>query len=433
GGGALAGIAALPGFPALPGLGRRAPYVSIDDSLKVGVVGIGRRASDLLARLGHKLPTANVHKSEEFQPIVGVEVAAVCDTFRPNREWAARAVAVVGPEPAAYADYRELLAREDLDALIVATPDFSHAPIAIAAVERGLDVYVEKCLANTPEQLRALEAAASAKDRIVQTGYQLRQDEIRKAAAEIVRRGYLGEVRLIRFALNRHGAVGRLAHPLLAGGAAPDSEFVDWELFLAGVAPERPYDPKRYFEWRLYWDYANGVFGDQLTHVADEVAVVAGLGLPSSATASGGVYEWRDGRETPDTITAVLEYDEPGTSLVFSNVNSNSHGQDGTTFYGTEGTLEVSWQLRLFPDRFSAKYAEQVEAGKLDPETPMLELLDPAAATALQGKPTELWLAGRGATRTTRPDGEFDVTRLHLDDFFDAVRTRREPAAGIAT
>ncbi len=433
-GGALAlGAASLaPSTGALPSA---RPRWKIDNVLRVGAIGVGRRATGgLLPRLGYvRRDMATGELKPQTPRMPDVELVAICDVFQDNLDEMGAAVERAGGKATLYKRYREMLDREDLDAVIVATPDFTHAPIAQAAVEAGCDVYLEKCAANTPQQLRDLEAAVAEHGRIVQVGYQLRQDEIHRQAKEVVKRGWIGETRLITHAVHRSGSTGSLRHPLLQYGEAPDPGRVDWDLFLDGRAPERPYEAGRFFEWRKYWDYCNGIFGDNQSHIVDAAEFIADLGLPATAVASGGVYGSDEGRETPDVITAVLEYPDQGLSLRFTEIDCNSHPSQVSSYHGTEGTLEISWELKVFPDRFSSKYADALEAGKLNPNKPVIHLKDRAAATALSANPSEMWLAGRGATKTTRGGGEFDTTLLHLQDFFDSVRSREKPIADLSS
>jgi len=400
----------------------------VDDTLRVGIVGPGRRGSNLMQRLGYP-----VGKAKTLESIIqGTEVVALCDTFERNLAAAAAAVEKLHDAPTLYRDYREMLSNEDLDAVIVATPDFSHAPIAEAAVQAGCDVYVEKCAANDPEQLRSLEAAMDKHDRFVQVGYQLRQDTLFRQALEVMRRGWIGEVHLAQTSIHRHGSNGALQHPILYSDAPPKPEEVHWDLFLAGVAREREYDPYRYFEWRKYWDYSNGVFGDNQSHSVDAVEFILDLGTPGSAMASGGVYHHtQNGRETPDVVNAQVEYPDKKVSVGYSDIGMNSYLTPGVFLFGTEGTMHVSWELKVFPDLFSSRYAESIEEGKVSPNKPMIHLKNPAAAKAITGNPSEMWLSGRGATATTTSKGEFDTSRLHLENFFQSVRLRNAPAASL--
>lgn len=400
----------------------------IDRALRLGIIGAGRRGHNILARLGYPSPYVNAPDKH----LEGVELVAVCDTFEGNRRSAEAAIRKIHSAPMVYRDYRQMLAKEDLDAVIIATPDFTHAPLAVAAIRSGLDVYVEKCVANTPAQLKALEEAIEEHKPVVQVGYQLRQDAIYRKAVDVIKRGWIGEVKMARFEVHRNGTNGQLQHPELADGTPPKPGDVDWELFLAGEAPEREYDPERFFEWRKFWDYCNGNCGDNQSHSVDAAEFVLGLGHPTSAMASGGVYGWTGKRETPDVLTAMVEYEDPGTSVLFISVDTNSYAIPGTYFFGTEGTLHVSWELRVFPDRFSGKYADSIESGKLNPKDPMIHLKDPAAAAAIKGDASEMWLAGRGATRTTTRAGTFDTTRLHVEEWIDCIRARSQPSANLA-
>jgi predicted dehydrogenase len=411
---------------AAPQPGRRT--WKIDRAQRLGIIGAGRRGHNLLARMGY----ASSYVNAPDRYLDGAEVVAVCDTFEGNRRSAAEAIGRVHGKPTIYRDYRQMLAKEDLDGVVIATPDFTHAPLAVAVIKAGCDVYVEKCAANTAAQFEALEAAVEEHKPIVQVGYQLRQDAIYSQAVEVVKRGWIGEVKMARFEVHRNGENGALQHPALQGGTPPNPKDVDWELFLAGHAPEREYDPERFFEWRKFWDYCNGNCGDNQSHSVDAAEFVLGLDLPSSASASGGNYGWGGKRETPDILTAMVEYEDPGVSVLFISVDTNSYAIPGTYFFGTEGTLHVSWELRVFPDMFSEKYADAIKAGKLKIGEPMIHLRDPAAAAAIEGDASEMWLAGRGATKTTRSDGAFDTTRLHLEEWLACMRDRKQPSANVA-
>lgn len=427
----------LSGAAVTPGLASSSHAAPVrwrgDDTLRVGAIGVGRRSRNLISRLGYSVADIRSGIVQAVgKPVEGAELVAICDVFDGNLQSMAASIRKAGGDPKLYRDYREMLTREDLDAVIVATPDFSHAPIAQFAVEQGCDVYVEKCAAHSPDQLRALEAAVAKHKAIVQVGYQLRQDNINQQAAEVVRRGWIGEVRLVTCDIHRSGTTGALTHPLLEYGDPPSPDSVDWDLFLAGLAPERPYDPERFFEWRKFWDYCNGTCGDNESHVIDAAEFVAGVGMPGAAVSSGRVWGDSGKRETPNMLVACLEYPEEEMTLRFTEIDTNSGKDGGQIYYGTEGTMHVSWELAVYPDRFSEKYAESFREKKLNPSTPMIHLKDPAAAAMLEGNPSELWLAGRGAARTTRGKGEFDTTRLHLEEFFECVRSRQEPSASLA-
>ena len=402
----------------------------VDDALQVGLIGAGDRGFAHLHRLAD-LPESP--GKPRVCGIPGVRVTAICDTFDVHADRAVEGLRQGGGgRVRSYVDYREMLEREDLDAVVIATPDFTHAPIAIDAVRAGCDVYVEKCMSNTPEHAVELQHALEEGQRVLQVGYQLRQDELHAAARELVRRGYVGEVRMVQSFLRRSGAVGAWKSPLAENGGPPRHQ-VHWEEFLARAAPAVPYDPRRYFEWRAFWDYGTGAAGDLMSHAMNSVEMVLDLGMPDSVTSSGGVYEWDDGRETPDNWSALLEYEDPRTSVNFCCSLSNSYGKQGTLFLGTEGTLELSWFLNVYADQHSTRYAEQIEDGRIVPGKAFLTRRNEGSERALESTPSEAWLVGRGAKETTIEGKLHDTTYLHLAEFFDCVRSRRMTSANFDT
>lgn len=393
-----------------------------DEELRVGLVGNGLRGSRLLHSLGYPVEVEQVRRP------ANIRVVAVCDTFEDHRLDAAYRVERVDERPKAYIDYREMLAAEELDALVIATPDFSHAQIAMDAMRAGADVYVEKCMANTIQEALEMRRVRAETGRIIQVGYQLHQDEVHRLAAEYVQRGYIGEVRMAQCTLRRGGDQGGWLRDNARDGGPP-REKIAWETFLAGIAPEVDYDPERYFEWRKFWDYGTGIAGDLLSHFVDEVAFMLELPAPTYGAASGGIYQWKGARETPDTFTCAFEYPDNDFQLNFCMTSNNSFPKQPVLLLGTEGTIAVSYKLEVYADRHSRKYERQIESGRFDPQRPILRFEDPAAARAQHAVPSQLWLAGRGATSTTRGGQEFDTSYLHLDEFLRCVRTREQPSA----
>ena len=418
----VSGLAAAAGARPFPSLLRKR---TVDDGLQIAIVGAGYRGVDHLEALGY--PNLEAGTESFHEKIANVELVAVCDTYDGNRERARAMVAAKGYDPRPYVDFREMLEKEDLDAIVVATPDFTHSLIVREAARAGVDAYVEKCMTNSIDEVFELERVLEETGRIVQVGYQMRQDEIHRVAREYVERGYIGDVHVVQAVLRRNGENAGWKRAETAHGGPP-REQVHWDEFLAGEAPAVDYDPERYFEWRRFWDYGTGICGDLLSHSIDEMEIILGVGMPDRAVSSGGIYHWKDGRETPDTYSTVLEYPDRDLSFTYNCTMSNSHPKQAMTLLGTEGTIEVSWKLDVYPDLFSTKYEKQLRNGKIKHTQPMISIKDKAAARQLAAEPSQLWLAGRGATMTTRGGGEYDTTRLHWENFVDCVRSREEPA-----
>ncbi len=414
----MAGVA-----PALAGC--RSP----NDTIRLGVVGIGGRGRGHLRDLGYGLSKDEGPPRQETRP-KGVEVVAVCDVYAPNLAHGLQAVAEHGPAPKTYTDCRRMLDEAQLDAVLIATPDHVHAPIAIAAAESGCDAYVEKCMSNDLEQAKDLGRVLERTGRIIQVGHQSVQDEVRIQAAEVARRGHLGDVHVVRAFFQRNTLDGAWIKEGMRRNPPPP-ESVAWEQFL-GPAPKRAYDPRRFFEWRCYWDYSTGISGDIFSHEIDSIQRVLGLGIPVAVTASGGVYRYDDGRETPDVYTTTLEYPDKKLSVVFQASLASSYPRHTTSYLGTDATMEVGFDLRVFADRDSVKYAEDIASGKISPGKPFMRVTKADDDLVWRSTPTSSWLEGQGLTTTSRDGKTVSTTRLHQEEFFDCMRTRKQPSASFA-
>jgi predicted dehydrogenase len=260
------------------------------------------------------------------------DVTAACDVYLPlaekAREWA-------GGACRAYQDYRKLLESREVDAVVVATPDHWHSSIAVAACEAGKDVYVEKPLAYSVKEGRAIVEAARKTRRLVLPGTQHRSAEHYAEIAAMVRSGDLGEVRFVR--------VWNYSNMLPNGiGRAPDGEppeGLDWAMY-CGPAPKVKFNPKRFgptFRW--FKDYATGTISDFGVHRFDTVHQIMGQDAPRTVAASGGRYVLRDAGEMPDTLAAVYEYDGWLLNYEMSNINAHGLGRHGAgqRYYNQRG------------------------------------------------------------------------------------------------
>lgn len=400
------------------------------DELRLAVIGTGRRGQDHIAALGYLDPKSalGMRKKTAWPMLPGQRLVAVADTYKGNLDEGARQVEATLGEVQKYTDYRDLLDREDIDAVVIATPDHLHTPIAIDAIKKGCDVYVEKSISNNMAETWALEKALADHGKILQAGFQTQQDHMHEQAHNIVRNGHIGKVHMVENFFHRGGEAGAWVFPEEKNGGPPRDQ-IDWELF-QGPAPKMEYSPKRYFGWRCFWEYSTGISGDILTHIMVAVDSIVGPGVPDAVTASGGIYYWKDGRETPDQFNVLFEYPGHELSVTFISTLSNSFNKTATRYMGEDGTLELDWRVRVYPDRFSKKYAQQLEAGTKNPNQPFIDIQDTAAGMVTKAAPSQLWLGGRGATLTTRADGEVrDTTRLHHENFHACIRSREEPDA----
>jgi len=309
--------------------------VSANEKIQIGCIGVGG--------MGH----GNMN---DFLSHADAAVVAVCDVDTANREKAANTVKEkAGKEPDKYTDFRDLLARDDIDAVMIATPDHWHATIAALACQAGKDVYVEKPLSHNVREGRMAVKAARKYGRVTQLGTQVHQTQTYHKGVEIVQSGKLGAISKVRVWIANNSAPDGIGSP-------PDEEVpegVDYNFWL-GPARERPFNPNRFhFNWRFFWDYGGGTLGDMGCHIIDPVYWALGLESPKSVYSTGGRYTLKDNAETFDTQEAIWEYDPPeGQSnpflLIWSLSLGNGHGLEktgsGILFCGTEGTLFLDYE-----------------------------------------------------------------------------------------
>jgi predicted dehydrogenase len=307
---------------------------SPNDSIVLGFIGVGGMGTGLL----------NIFKS-----FPDVRIAAVCDVYEPHL---LRAREAAGDAAAAYRDFRNLLDRSDIDAVVVATPDHWHAIPTILACQAGKDVYCEKPLTHRLAEGRSVVTAAEKARRVTQMGNLIHAGENYHRVVEIVRSGVLGTISKTRvwMAADRSGL-----------GTPPDSPpppGCDYDFWL-GPAPERPFNPNRFtFHWRWFWDYGGGLLTDFCCHIVDLVHWAMGVEAPRSVVASGGRLALVDNAETPDTLEVVYEYEKDGRTflMIWSQTDANTHGLEGMglgiMFQGTAATLVANYHsYTIIPER----------------------------------------------------------------------------------
>lgn len=304
----------------------QAQRTAANDRVQFAFIGCGARAHELMAAL-------MTHPQAEITGLV--------DAYKGRTE---RAKDRVGAQARIMRDYREAIADKSIDALVVATPDHWHKQIVVEALKAGKDVYCEKPLTyKSSEGLEIIETARQT-GRIVQVGSQGMSSEAQRRAHEMIKSGKLGKVTMVRAAYNRNTASGAWIYPV-----PPDAnpQTVDWDMFL-GSAPKRPLDMARFFRWRCYEDYSGGIATDLFVHLCTTIHFLMDAKMPSKVMAMGQLYRWKESRDVPDTLNAVLEYPEQFAVNLSSTFNNQSTAEGSFEFLGTEGTLAVGWNTLTF-------------------------------------------------------------------------------------
>jgi predicted dehydrogenase len=374
---------------ALAGVGTavaRSRVLGANDRVRLGFIGLGNRGDQVL---------------EAFLTHGDAEVVAICDLWQPYLDFAARRI---GSGPTQFRDYRRLLDRTDVDAVVICTPDHWHALQAIHACQAGKDVYVEKPLSLRVAEGRRMVDAARAHGRVTQVGLNRRSTPFCLEAVQLVRSGALGEVTAVRsFHIQNEWPTGIGAPP---DEAPPDG--LDWNAWL-GPAPDVPYNRNRaFYRFRWFYDYSGGQVTNFGAHFLDFAHAALGEDAPLAVAAMGGKLAIRDGREIPDTLEAMWTY--PGGTLVtFSQFNTNAapadRRQSNLEVRGTKGTLHLGYSgYEIVPEENPST------------EFPALTPLDRTLSTTYQ--------SSRRTSIQPRTVNGRDGTPEHARNFLDCVRSR---------
>ena len=273
--------------------------------------------------------------------IPGVQLVGVCDLYDGRLK---KAKETFGTDLFATRDYREVLAREEVDAVIVATPDHWHRQISVEAMKAGKDVYCEKPMVHGLEEGPSVVEAQENNDATFQVGSQGMSSLGNEKARELLKKGAIGELNYAEGFWARNSPQGAWQYPI-PEDASPET--VAWETFLKDNSG-RPFDPVRFFRWRNYWDYGTGVAGDLFVHLFSSLHFITGSLGPNRIVSTGGLRFWEDGREVPDVMLGMFDYPDTDAHPPFNlslRVNFVD-GTSGSTFLrlvGSEGAMDVEW------------------------------------------------------------------------------------------
>ena len=380
--------------------------IGANDRINLGIIGCGDRGygmSTVWAKIGSEKGTCRV--------------AAVADCYQRRVNKAKDYHKCDG-----YLDYREVIHRSDIDAVYIATADHWHARVALDAMDQGKDVYVEKPMCHTLEEVRQMVATVKETGRVLQVGSQTTSADQWWKAKKAIADGMIGKMIMSQGSYHRNSVIGEWNYYKVDDDAGPDQSgerYVDWKTWL-GSAPKRAWDPDRFFRFRKYWDYSGGIATDLFYHV------VAPLNIcwdrpqyPARVVGSGGIYggpAFEEKREVPDTFHMLAEYAE-GHSLVLSSSMANSQHIPGL-IRGHEGTLII------------------VEHGKFEGLTENILLRPEKRGVKINGETVIKPLYDTykfGIEERKIPVEQFEPLFAHMDNFLDCMRTRKKPTLDVET
>jgi predicted dehydrogenase len=340
-----------------------------NDTLNVACIGTGGRCRTLMKSL---------------RTVPNVRLAAVCDVWD---HALAEAAKLADAKAEQSKEFRKLLDRKDIDAVLIGSPDHWHVPMTVAACEAGKDVYVEKPLTHDLKEGQAVIDAQNKHKKIVQVGTQQRSMPQFQKARAIIKAGGIGTVYKVHLTWNRNSPRSQ------KGKDTIDPKTVDWKAFLGG-AREQPFDEYRFRNWRWFWDFGGGILTDLMVHFIDVAHWFLEVDHPSAATAIGDHFNTKGVWETPDTIQCLLKY--PAFEAYFEGTFVNARNGAMIEFMGSEATLYLDrGRFEVIPER----------GKKVEPQEMVL------------GK------GPRGADFYDKPDGEL----LHLTNWVECVRSRKAP------
>ena len=354
--------------------------------------------------------------------VPGVELVAAADLYEGRRTHAKE---IFGDKVQTHVDYREILARKDVDAVLICVPDHWHALMSINAMNAGKAVYCEKPMIRGVEEGPAVIATQKETKAVFQVGSQFASSIVYDKVKELINSGTVGKVHGIEARYNRNSDLGAWQYSIPTD-ASPET--VDWDRFL-GDAPKRPFDPVRFFRWRNYWDYGTAVAGDLFIHLLTGIHHATGAIGPTRISAMGGQRYWNDGRDVYDVIMGLLDYPDTDAhgSFTLSLVTDFEDGGGATTafrFVGTEGVINVSFKdLTVTRVGIEKDQTNQVLKGynsfKTFSNAQQKAFADkyvaehPSSAEKHNAKQTEKYVVPKGY------DERFD----HMVNFFTSVRS----------
>jgi len=372
--------------------------VAPSDIVRFASIGTGIRGCELL---------------EASLRVPGIECVAACDLYDSRHTAAQEKIKKNIPTTR---NYKEILDRKDVDAVIIAVTDHQHRKVFVDACAAAKDVYCEKPMSHTVEDGFAMLEAAQKNNRIVQVGSQRVSSILYERAKEIYDSGKLGEVYAIQAYWDRNSPSGAWVYPI-----PPDAseQTIDWTAFLDG-APKRPFSPERFFRWRCFTDYGEGLGGDLFVHLISGIHFISGTNTTAKrAQSSGGLFYFKDGREFPDLIETMYDYPNFRVHL---RCNLNNDGGEFIGFFGKKGTMIIKDKTLTYTPQDTTPKPEDYSIFGW-PKALREQYLEKFAEEHPLPKPLTSKLDG--GESYILPDNYSDVAD-HQANFFNSVRSRKK-------
>lgn len=372
-----------------------------NDRIQIAAIGVGGRGA-YVAREFEKAGQKNNN----------AQVVAVCDVWQKRVNQNKEHFKCDG-----YLDYREIIARKDIDGVIIATPDHWHATMALAAMDSGKDVYLEKPMCHTIEEAKQLVDTVRETKRVLQVGSQTTSGDQWQKAKKAIADGMIGEMLMSQGSYHRNSREGEWNWPIdpKAGPDSKGEDYIDWKTWL-GPAQKRNWDPDRYFRFRKYWDYSGGIATDLFYHVVAPMNICwTEPQFPSKVTAGGGIYAFKQrpenpslpDREVPDTFFLIGEYAK-GHAINLSASMANSEHIPGL-IRGHEGSIIM------------------VEHGRFEGHADYITVKPEKGVVSQEYK--DKW----GTEPVRIPVEAFDAQQAHVNDFLSCMHTRQKPRLDVET
>jgi predicted dehydrogenase len=344
--------------------------------------------------------------------VPGVKLVAVADCYDGRL---AHAKELWGNDLFTTREYREILARGDVDAVLIATPDHWHKQAAVDALKAGKDVYLEKPMIHLYSDGPEIIEAVRASNRILQVGSQRVSSVIYAKAKELLASGAIGKLNMVSARWDRNSSLGAWNYSV-PSDASPAT--CDWPRF-EGTAPKVPFSGERFFQWRKWKDYGSGVAGDLFVHLFSGTHFITGSHGPTQAMATGGLEFWKDGRDANDLMLALFDYPEGFKLSLRVNMVDGGAESEGFLFTGDEGTMEIAGSsvtvsrtpLATEPGYTVSTFSEAIQKSTVAEYRKKYPVGAPTGKTSTA---VETWSAPVG----------YSDSYDHFHNFFNSMRTR---------